>query len=261
MSNLGGNSQSEETDRSNNLQGADGADGADGTNGTNGADGADGAGTVVSIVGGTNCSVDSSDAANPIVNADTQATATAKGDLEGFSTVAARIPVGTNDQVLTADSAAALGVAWKTPAGGGGGSAAKAILTTDVTSIGTASNAIDWETVVYDDDSFFDIGTVPEQLTVPTGVTRVNICSTVSASAVATTTPLQLQIIRYNSADVFQETVSQGMYSAIASGFVNGVLTALGADCVAGDYFTVRYQTGDASWNIISAIVTIQDAS
>jgi len=37
---------------------------------------------------------------------------TTKGDLFGFSTVDARIPVGTNGQVLTADSAEALGVKW-----------------------------------------------------------------------------------------------------------------------------------------------------
>lgn len=93
MSNLGGNSLSEETDRSNNLQGDPGADGIDGTNGTNGTDGADGqdgAGTVVSIVGGTNCSVDSSDAANPIVNADDQS--------------ATKIDVGTFIQGVFTDS-------------------------------------------------------------------------------------------------------------------------------------------------------------
>lgn len=85
MSNLGGNSMSEDTDRSNNLQGDPGADGTNGTNGTNGtdgADGADGAGTVVSIVGGTNCSVDSSDVANPIVNADDQSVT--KIDISSF---------------------------------------------------------------------------------------------------------------------------------------------------------------------------------
>ncbi len=43
---------------------------------------------------------------------------TTKGDLEGFSTVAARIPVGTDGQVLEADSAQALGLKWATPAGG-----------------------------------------------------------------------------------------------------------------------------------------------
>ncbi len=37
---------------------------------------------------------------------------TTKGDLAGFSTVVARIPVGTNGQVLSANSAQTLGVQW-----------------------------------------------------------------------------------------------------------------------------------------------------
>ena len=45
---------------------------------------------------------------------------TTKGDLQGFSTVAARIPVGTNGQVLTADSAQTLGLKWAAGGGGGG---------------------------------------------------------------------------------------------------------------------------------------------
>ena len=44
---------------------------------------------------------------------------TTKGDLQGFSTVAARVPVGANATVLTADSTQALGVKWSVPAGGG----------------------------------------------------------------------------------------------------------------------------------------------
>lgn len=39
---------------------------------------------------------------------------TTKGDIAGFDTAAARIPVGTNEQVLIADSAQALGVRWAT---------------------------------------------------------------------------------------------------------------------------------------------------
>ena len=44
---------------------------------------------------------------------------TTKGDLYGFSTLDARIPIGTNNQVLTADSAQALGLKWATPSSGG----------------------------------------------------------------------------------------------------------------------------------------------
>lgn len=43
---------------------------------------------------------------------------TTKGDLYGFSTLDARVPIGTNNQVLTADSAQALGLKWATPTSG-----------------------------------------------------------------------------------------------------------------------------------------------
>lgn len=42
---------------------------------------------------------------------------TTKGDLWGYSTTNARVPVGTNGQILTADSTNANGVAWAAPAG------------------------------------------------------------------------------------------------------------------------------------------------
>jgi len=43
---------------------------------------------------------------------------TTKGDISGYDTTYARIPVGTDTYVLTADSTTALGVAWKEAGGG-----------------------------------------------------------------------------------------------------------------------------------------------
>lgn len=55
-------------------------------------------------------------------NIDTSGTMplTTKGDIFGYDTAAARIPVGSNGQVLTADSTISTGVKWATPASGGG---------------------------------------------------------------------------------------------------------------------------------------------
>lgn len=44
---------------------------------------------------------------------------TTKGDLWGFGLADARVPIGADGKVLTADSGAASGVSWQTPAAGG----------------------------------------------------------------------------------------------------------------------------------------------
>jgi hypothetical protein len=45
---------------------------------------------------------------------------TTKGDLYGYSTAPARVPIGADGQVLTADSTQALGLKWAATSGGGG---------------------------------------------------------------------------------------------------------------------------------------------
>lgn len=49
------------------------------------------------------------------ISSGAQSPLTTKGDLWGFDTVDDRVPVGSNGQVLTADSTAGLGVAWSDP--------------------------------------------------------------------------------------------------------------------------------------------------
>jgi hypothetical protein len=65
---------------------------------------------------------------------------TTKGDLYGYSTTGARVAVGTNGQVLTADSTAATGVAWATAASGGG-------LTLITETVASANSSIDFSSI------------------------------------------------------------------------------------------------------------------
>lgn len=66
---------------------------------------------------------------------------TTKGDLYTYSTADARLGVGTNGQVLTADSTAATGIKWATPAGGGGGKVLQVVNVTYSTTTTVASTS------------------------------------------------------------------------------------------------------------------------
>ncbi len=267
-------------------------------------------GIVATVVGGTNCSVDATDTANPIVNADTQnnAKVTTKGDLEGFSSVAARIPVGTNGQVLTADSAEALGlkwanaaggytdplttkgdlvsfttvtarlpvgtdtqvltadsgeaagVKWATPASGGSTSAGRAVRTSGVAVSGATLQALVWQTEDYDDDTFVDLGTDDDRLTVPTGVTRVNVECFLGMSGMTAGGRQNLSIRRYSAADALIEIVAN---TEISAEDTTGALTvsALGVTCVAGEYFEANHFFDDSSWTFDKGNFCIQDVS
>jgi hypothetical protein len=62
---------------------------------------------------------------------------TTKGDLYGFGTSDARIPIGSNNTVLTADSTETLGLKWAAPAGGGGMTFIKRASFSNVANTGT----------------------------------------------------------------------------------------------------------------------------
>lgn len=265
MSNLGGNSPSEDTDRSNNLQGDTGATGATGAQGDQGdtgeqgeqgETGAAGSGSVATVVGGTNCSVDSGDAANPIVNADTQVTNTTKGDIEGYSTVAERIPVGANDTVLTADSTADLGVAWKTPAGGG--TSFKGALVEEETSFsrGSSGTDVNFDTEVYDTDSFATLGTNSDRLTVPANVSKVTVIAYLNGLNVASGKILIVKIEHYNSSDALIRDYQASSYSSFSTVKVHSSTPVIPVS--SGDYFKMEVSSSDTSWNQIYAALGLE---
>lgn len=74
--------------------------------------------TLANLTAGANVTI--TNGAGSITISATGSPLTTKGDLWGFDTVNNRIPVGTNGQILTADSTQTLGVKWATGGGGSG---------------------------------------------------------------------------------------------------------------------------------------------
>jgi hypothetical protein len=219
------------------------------------------AGTVTSVNAGTNVTVTGT-ASDPIINADTQnnAKVTTKGDIEGFSTVAARIPVGTNDDVLTADSTAALGVSWKTPAAGGGGVVGGRALRTTSASSGGTNYTLVYQTEDYDDSTFIDLGTDNDRFTVPTGVTRINLQCYLDMSNITVGAGVSVAFALYNSSDVFQRNLSMSR-AHNTTAFMDVTISALGITVTPGEYIEVQLFSSDSSYTINAASATIQDVS
>jgi len=95
---------------------------------------------------------------------------TTKGDIYTYDSADARLAIGTNDQVLTADSAEATGMKWATAGSGGGTASYTAVVAAsggDYTTIAAAISA--GETTIFIRD-----GTYAESLTITnTGTTLI----------------------------------------------------------------------------------------
>jgi hypothetical protein len=83
---------------------------------------------------------------------------TTKGDILGYDTAADRIPVGSNGDVLTADSTQALGVKWAAPSGGGG---ALVLLEEHTASNSAELDFTSWYSSSYDDYLIEFVSVIP----------------------------------------------------------------------------------------------------
>ena len=105
---------------------------------------------------------------------------TTKGDLYTFSTSDARLAVGTNNHVLTADSSEATGLKWAAPAGGSTFAGCSLYTSGDLAISNDTWTKVNWDSEIFDTDAFHSTSTNTSRITIPAGKAgyyQINACS------------------------------------------------------------------------------------
>jgi hypothetical protein len=151
---------------------------------------------------------------------------TTKGDLFGFDTADARIPIGTNGHILTADSTQSLGLKWAAPAATAfNGAQVKKSVAQSTGAGGVTTITFDQEN--YDTNSYHDNVTNNSRLTVPTtGYYRFTINTGMANYPVGVNEFLQIRL--YKNGSQVQASLTQ-------------YIASFDAQATAGDYFEFVY--------------------
>lgn len=102
--------------------------------------------------------------------ADTTSPLTTKGDIYTFSTTNDRLPVGTNNQTLVADSSTSTGLKWATPASGSTFVGVAATANSSTLSVtGNVQYSLPFNSEDFDTDAFHSTSSNNTRITIPTG--------------------------------------------------------------------------------------------
>jgi hypothetical protein len=159
---------------------------------------------------------------------------TTKGDLFTFTTVDARLGVGTNGQVLQADSAEATGLKWVTPAVSTPTFVGALVTKSTAQSLtsGTAAT-LTWNVESFDTNGFHDNSTNNTRMTIPTGYGGKYYWTTTVGFGLAAATGNKTVVIRKNGTDIFYTEYAPSAEVDFTN--LSGVISMS-----AGDYLEVR---------------------
>ena len=162
----------------------------------------------------------------------------AKGDLIAGTAAdtAARLAVGTNGQVLTADSTAATGLAWATASSGATFSGASVKRSsTQQTMSNNAYTTLSFDTENYDVDNYWTSGS-PTRITIPTGKTGKHLL-TFTITVDPNGTGGRIVKLQKNGTDIYYGTWAAAAPAGIESSINSSVVLNLDA----ADYLEVLY--------------------
>jgi hypothetical protein len=173
---------------------------------------------------------------------------TTKGDLYTYSTADARLGVGTNGQVLTADSAEATGLKWAT-AGSSFSGCSLYRSAGGSQSISNATNTnIAFDAELYDTDGFHDNATNNDRITIPSGKAGKYLITAAAGWPANATGERSMRLMKNGSTSDNNNRVWNGFGSSSGNTImvVSRVVTA-----AVGDYFTIRvYQSSGGTLDI-----------
>ena len=171
----------------------------------------------------------------------------AKGDLIGATAAdtPARLAVGTNGQVLKANSAAATGLEWGNPTAIG----CSLYRTADQSISNSTATMISWDVELYDTNAFHDNTTNPTRMTIPAGLGGKYLIS-VLIPYTANATGERVGYVHKNGT-LFYLT-SRGNLSGSVGTFVNYSYII---DLAASDYIEIQtFQSSGGALSVLGAV-------
>jgi hypothetical protein len=180
-------------------------------------------------------------------NAIQNAIVDAKGDLIGATAAdtPARLAVGTNGQVLTADSTAATGLAWATPAGAAV-SGCSLFKSADQSCPNDSGTTVTFDSEAFDTDAYHSTSTNTSRITIPAGKAGKFLLIGRIDFAANSTGQRHLNFIKNGSFN----TIGLWAYQATAAG-TGGAYASVVVDAADGDYYEISaYQNSGSAVNM-----------